>query len=154
MQHLASPAVARPSCQTLGAVNHFASLRLRIARVFCFASAAVLGLVMLCCLLWVVSSSSMAFTECNGHYELFSSNARCRQPPLAGLLALASCVLAVLLAWFGSRLGKRRPAKWRLTLPSSGHPTAGFAACWLPLMSNVGRHEQVRHCRGSVGIHP
>jgi len=27
--------------------------------------------------------------------------------------------------------------KSSLTLPSSGHPTAGFAVCWLPLMSNV-----------------
>ena len=27
--------------------------------------------------------------------------------------------------------------KWRLTPPSSGQPTAGFAICWSPLMSNV-----------------
>jgi hypothetical protein len=31
-----------------------------------------------------------------------------------------------------------------LTPPSSGHPTAGFAIRWLPLMSNVGRHHQGR----------
>ena len=28
------------------------------------------------CLLWVFSSSDMAFTECAGSYELFSSNTR------------------------------------------------------------------------------
>ena len=57
------------------------------------------------CLLWVLSSSSMAFTECNGAYELFSSNARCRQPTIAGLLALASLMGAVLAVFIGWRFG-------------------------------------------------
>ena len=82
--------------------------RLRIVRLVCFASAAVLSIAGLYCLLWVISSSSMAFTECNGHYELFSASARCMQPPLAGLLALTCCALAGFLTWFGFRLGKSR----------------------------------------------
>src|SRR5438094_2437979 len=32
----------------------------------------------------------------------------------------------------------------RLTLPSSGHPTSGFACCRSPLMSNVRPHNQFR----------
>ena len=79
-----------------------------IARLICFVVAVMFGFATLYCLLWIASSSSMAFIECSGRYQLFSSNARCRQPPLAALLALASCVLAVSLVWLGSRLGKRR----------------------------------------------
>ena len=82
--------------------------RVRIARLICFASSIMLGLAMVYCLLWLASSSSMAFAECNGRYELFSSNDRCRQPPLAGLLALGFFMSAVFLAWYGSRLGKSR----------------------------------------------
>jgi hypothetical protein len=81
----------------------------RIARLICFAAAFGLCLVALYCFLWVVSSSGMAFVECNGHYELSSSKARCRQPLVAALLAFVSCVLAVLLVWLGSTLGRRRP---------------------------------------------
>lgn len=58
------------------------------------------------CLLWVLSSSSMAFTECNGAYELLSPNARCRQPAIAGLLALASLLGAVLSVLIGWRFGR------------------------------------------------
>ena len=83
------------------------SWKLRIARLARLAGAVGLSLATLYCLLWVVSSSSMAFVECNGRYELFSSNAQCRQPPLAWLLALVFCVFAVSLAWLGSKLAHR-----------------------------------------------
>ena len=81
--------------------------QLSVARLLCVVAAVGLGLLTLYCLLWLVSSSSMAFAECNGHYGLFSSNARCRQPPFVGLLAVASCVFALVLAWLGAWLGKR-----------------------------------------------
>jgi len=49
----------------------------------------------------------MAFSECGGNYDLFAPKPRCRQPPLAGLLASACGVLAVLVGYLGSRLGRR-----------------------------------------------
>lgn len=79
-----------------------------VLRLLCCLLAVVLLLNTGWCLLWVASSSSMAFTECSGAYDLLSSNARCRQPAVAGLLALASLLgaaLAVFIAW---RLGRRR----------------------------------------------
>jgi hypothetical protein len=88
-------------------MKHSVPLRLHIACFACFAFATVLVVAALYCLLWVVSSSSMAFTECNGHYELFSSNVRCRQPPLAALLALVFALLAPLLIYVGWRLGRQ-----------------------------------------------
>jgi hypothetical protein len=68
--------------------------------------AGVLVLFALWCLLWVMSSSSMAFTDCAGTYELFSPNPRCRQPAVAGLLGLASVIGAVAAMVFGWRLRK------------------------------------------------
>src|SRR6185369_15066417 len=35
--------------------------------------------------------------------------------------------------------GRASVPRWRLTLPSRGRPTSGFACCWPPLMSNVRR---------------
>lgn len=71
-----------------------------VGRYAWYSLALMLLLVALWCLLWVVSSSSMAFTDCAGQYDLFAQNPRCRQPPVAGLLAIASLggsVVAVLL---------------------------------------------------------
>lgn len=83
-------------------------MRTKLAlRRFFYLLAVVLLLCAGWCLLWVVSSSSMAFTECNGAYELLSSNARCRQPSIAGLLALASLLGAVLAMFIGWRFGRR-----------------------------------------------
>jgi hypothetical protein len=39
----------------------------------------------------------MAFSECAGAYGLFAENPRCRQPAMAGLLALA-CMLSATAA--------------------------------------------------------
>jgi hypothetical protein len=48
----------------------------------------------------------MAFTYCNGTYDLFAANPRCRQPPLAALLALTSLVGAVALIVVARKLFK------------------------------------------------
>ena len=77
-----------------------------IARFACCVMAVVLALLALWSLLWVMSSSSMAFTECAGAYELFSPNPRCRQPAIAGLLAFASFLGAAVAAVFAWRLRK------------------------------------------------
>jgi hypothetical protein len=74
-----------------------------IIRRFCYLLAMVLVLFALWCLLWVLSSFSMAFTECADAYELFASNPRCRQPPIAGLLAVASLLGAVVAILVGRR---------------------------------------------------
>jgi hypothetical protein len=38
--------------------------------------------------LWIFSSASLAFQACGGHYSLFASSFRCRQPYVAGILSL------------------------------------------------------------------
>jgi cell division protein FtsX len=74
-----------------------------IVRFICNSLAALLVLAALWCLLWVLSSWDMAFTECADIYGLFSPNPRCRQPPLAGLLALACLIGAIGVAMAGRR---------------------------------------------------
>lgn len=72
------------------------NMRYRTAiRYACYLFAVLLVLCSLWCLLWVVSSWSMAFSDCGG--ALFSENPRCRQPSIAGLLALA-CMLGAIAA--------------------------------------------------------
>jgi len=68
-----------------------------------FLLAALLVLFALWCLLWIISSSSMAFTECVGAWDLFAENPRCRQPSIAGLLALTSTICAVAAVFVGRR---------------------------------------------------
>ena len=77
--------------------------RTLMLRISCYSLAVLFVVSGLYCLLWLVSSSSMAFVECNGTYSLFAENARCRQPPLAGLLGLASFLVAVVLVIGGRR---------------------------------------------------
>jgi len=74
-----------------------------VVRYFCYSLAVVLVLFSIWCLLWIVSSFSMAFTECANEYELFASNARCRQPSIAGLLAIASLLGAAIAILVGRR---------------------------------------------------
>ena len=73
-------------------------------RYACYLLAALFVLGALWCLLWIVSSSSMAFAECTGKYDLFAENPRCRQPSIAGLLAIASLVCAVVVAFLGRKV--------------------------------------------------
>lgn len=83
-------------------------MRARFAlRLVCYGLATVLLIGAGWCLLWVLSSSSMAFAACSGKLGLGASNARCRQPAIAGLLAVASLLGAVLAVIIGGRLGRR-----------------------------------------------
>ena len=51
----------------------------------CFISVAVLLLGSAYCLLWVLSSASLACAACNCDYALFAEQVRCRQPYIAAL---------------------------------------------------------------------
>jgi hypothetical protein len=75
----------------------------RMIRISCYLFALFFILAGLFCLLWVVSSSSMAFADCNGTYSFFVKNIRCRQPPIAGLLSLVSFFVAVILFVVGKK---------------------------------------------------
>jgi hypothetical protein len=66
-------------------------------------------LASLYCVLWVVSSSSLACTECNCEYSLFAANARCRQPLLAMVLAALALLFAVVTFTLANKLRKRLP---------------------------------------------
>jgi hypothetical protein len=55
---------------------------------------------------WVVSSSSLAFAECNGTYSLFADSARCRQPHVAALFTVVFFVASIVSMYSRSRLGK------------------------------------------------
>jgi hypothetical protein len=82
-------------------------MRHRVALKYaCFVGAAALFLAALFCLLWLVSSSSMAFTDCAGSYDLFAANPRCRQPSIAGLLTIGSLAISAALVFLGWRLRK------------------------------------------------
>jgi hypothetical protein len=63
------------------------------------------------CFLWVLSSSDLACTACNCTFSLFSENARCRQPPVAGLLCIGSVLIAVGLVLIGRRYRSPRGAQ-------------------------------------------
>jgi hypothetical protein len=82
-----------------------------VIRYFCYLLAMALLLFALWCLLWIASSSSMAFTECANAYELFASNPRCRQPSIAGLLAIASLLGAVIVILVGRRFREKIDGK-------------------------------------------
>ena len=82
-----------------------------VIRYFCNSLAVVLVLFSCWCLLWIVSSYSMAFTECANAYELLASNPRCRQPSIAGLLAIASLLGAVIATLVGRRFRKKLDVK-------------------------------------------
>jgi hypothetical protein len=78
----------------------------RIARVACLLLAAFFLLLSAYGFLWVLSSSSMAFTECNGGWSLTATNARCRQVPIAALLCLSGLVASVGCFVFARRFRK------------------------------------------------
>jgi len=74
-----------------------------IVRYACYSLAVLLSLFSLWCLLWTASSYSMAFTDCAGTFDLFAQNSRCRQPSIAGLLASAGLLGAVVAVRVGRR---------------------------------------------------
>ncbi|MCE5232074.1 MAG: hypothetical protein ABFC67_07580 [Mizugakiibacter sp.] len=47
--------------------------------------------------LWMLSSYSMAFADCQGSFSLFAEQFRCRQPQLTVILGVSSLLLAALL---------------------------------------------------------
>jgi hypothetical protein len=56
--------------------------------------------------LWVVSSGSLAFTACDGQYSLFAESFRCRQPYIAGILAVVLFGASIASLYARSRVGK------------------------------------------------
>ena len=63
--------------------------------------------------LWVVSSTSLAFTACNGEYSLFAEAFRCRQPYIASILAAVLFGASIASMYVRSRVGRatRRNSK-------------------------------------------
>jgi hypothetical protein len=82
-----------------------------IIRVFCYALAVALTLLSFWCVLWIFSSYSMAFTECADTYDLFAANPRCRQPFVAGLLAIAGLLGAIGATLIGRRIRSSSPGE-------------------------------------------
>ena len=56
--------------------------------------------------LWVVSSSSLAFTACDGTYSLFAKSFRCRQPYIATILAVVLLGASIVSMYARSRVAK------------------------------------------------
>ena len=76
-----------------------------LIRVLSLCGAATLLLAMLWCLLWVFSSSHLAFVACDGKFSLFAESFRCKQPYIAMILATVSLLGSVALAWLALRGG-------------------------------------------------
>ena len=78
-------------------------------RYLWFALAAISLLAGVWFLLWFVSSASLACLPCDCRYSLFADNLRCRQPPVAALLAVISLLLAIVFLVLGIWKRKRPP---------------------------------------------
>lgn len=76
----------------------------RIRRLLYLIAALVLLLVAAWSALWILSSYSMAFADCQGSFSLFAERFRCRQPQLVVILGVSSLVLAVLLFALRARI--------------------------------------------------
>ncbi len=59
------------------------------------------------CLMWVFSSSSLAFIPCNGQYSLFHETYQCRQPGIALILWLLTGATSLLTAYFGIKFSNK-----------------------------------------------
>lgn len=75
-----------------------------IRRLLYLIAALVLLLVAVWSVLWMLSSYSMAFADCQGSFSLFAERFRCRQPQLAVILGVSSLVLAVVLLALRARI--------------------------------------------------
>ena len=72
-------------------------------RIILFLAAALLAIVEVWSLLWIFSSSSLAFVACEGSFSLEAANPRCRQPSIAVLLFSGSLVLSAAAVVLGAR---------------------------------------------------
>jgi hypothetical protein len=68
-------------------------MRYVVARIV----AALLFFASFYCVLWIVSSASLACTACNCEYSLFAPTFRCRQPYIAMILAGAFFIAAIMI---------------------------------------------------------
>jgi hypothetical protein len=57
--------------------------------------------------LWTVSSTSLAFVACDGKYSLFAESFRCRQPYIAGLLAVVLFAASIWAMYVRARIGRK-----------------------------------------------
>lgn len=76
----------------------------RVRRLLYLIAALLLLLVTAWSALWMLSSYSMAFADCQGSFSLFAERFRCRQPQLAVILGVSSLVLAGLLLALRARV--------------------------------------------------
>jgi amino acid transporter len=76
----------------------------------CFISVAVLLLGSAYCLLWVLSSASLACAACNCDYALFAEQVRCRQPYIAAALSVALLFASIFLALLGRKYSAQHRA--------------------------------------------
>ena len=80
-----------------------------------FLLAAIFALASVLFLLWLVSSSSLAFADCKGSYSLSAELARCRRSALLALLLGGSVILSLAFIVIGlaqrvrSRRGTQAP---------------------------------------------
>jgi hypothetical protein len=74
----------------------------------CYAVSALLLVCAGYCTLWFVSSASLACVSCNCEYSLLASQLRCRQPAIAGILAIALIVGSAAAAVLGYKVTRPR----------------------------------------------
>ena len=83
-------------------------LSLRIKAYLCYGVSALLLAYAGYCALWFVSSASLACDACNCEYSLLASQLRCRQPVIAGVLAVALLVGSTAFAVLGYKVVRPR----------------------------------------------
>ena len=74
----------------------------------CYAVSALLLACAGYCALWFVSSASLACVACNCEYSLLASQLRCRQPAIAGILAVALVFGSAAVAVLGYKVSRPR----------------------------------------------
>ena len=82
-------------------------MQARLGRLLYFSAACLSGLTSLYCLLWIISSASLASGYCHNNFSLFAAEFRCRQPQIAMILTAIFGALCVYLFWRGARAGRR-----------------------------------------------
>jgi hypothetical protein len=83
-------------------------LSAKVKAHLCYAVSALLLACAGYCALWFVSSASLACVACNCEYSLLASQLRCRQPVIAGVLAVALLLGSAAAAVLGYKLTRQR----------------------------------------------